>query len=109
TYASYSYILECLRSSIKIYLYDEGMLHSKTMIIDNDFCSIGSANIDFRSFEHNFESTMMIYSRKANSELKHQFMIDQSHSTRLFASSWRKRPLIQKAKESLVRLLSPIL
>lgn len=109
TYASYSYIYECLRSSIKIYLYDEGMLHSKTTIIDNDFCSIGSANIDFRSFEHNFESTMMIYSHKANAELKRQFFEDQNHSTRLYAATWRKRPMTQKAKESLVRLLSPIL
>ena len=54
TYASYSYVLECLRAGIKIYLYNGGMLHSKTMMIDEDFSSIGSANIDFRSFEHNF-------------------------------------------------------
>lgn len=109
TYASYSYIHECLRAGIKIYLYEGGMLHSKTMMIDSDFCSIGSANIDFRSFEHNFESTMFIYSAKANAELRRQFMTDQAGSTRVIASAWRKRPLIQRTKESIVRLLSPIL
>jgi len=109
TYASYSYIHECLRAGIKIYLFDEGMLHSKTMMIDSDFSSIGSANIDFRSFEHNFESTMFIYSQQANAELRRQFMIDQAMSTRLYASIWRKRPLTQRISESIVRLLSPIL
>ncbi len=109
TYASYSYVYECLRAGIKIYLFDAGMLHSKTMMIDNDFCSIGSANVDFRSFEHNFESTMFIYSAETNAELCRQFMADLSRSTRLYASQWRKRPMMQKAKESLVRLLSPVL
>ena len=109
TYASYSYIMECLRAGIKIYLYNGGMLHSKTMIIDNDFCSIGSANIDFRSFEHNFESTMFIYSRHANAELTHQFLDDQRESERVSEAAWRNRSKVQKAKESILRLLSPIL
>ena len=55
TLASYSYIMECLRAGIKIYLFEAGMLHSKTMMIDDRLSAIGSANIDFRSFEHNFE------------------------------------------------------
>ncbi len=109
TYASYSYIYECLRAGIKIYLYNGGMLHSKTMMIDDHFCSIGSANIDFRSFEHNFEATMFIYSAEANANLRHQFMLDLKDSDRVNASEWRKRPMSQKAKESIVRLLSPIL
>ena len=109
TYASYSYIMECLRAGIKIYLYNGGMLHSKTMIIDNDFCSIGSANIDFRSFEHNFESTMFIYSRHANAELTRQFLDDQRESERVSEAAWRNRSKVQKAKESILRPLSPIL
>lgn len=109
TYASYSYINECLRAGVKIYLYEGGMLHSKTMIVDDDFSSIGSANIDFRSFEHNFESTMFIYSRDINRQLRHQFMSDQAESSRVNPAVWRSRPMSQKAKESVVRLLSPIL
>ncbi|MCM1483279.1 MAG: cardiolipin synthase [Muribaculaceae bacterium] len=109
TYASYSYIFECLRAGIKIFLYDGGMLHSKTLIIDDELSAVGSANIDFRSFEHNFEATMFIYSRKVNSELMQRFEADMEESTRIQPSAWRHRPMKQKAVESVVRLLSPVL
>lgn len=109
TLASYSYIMECLRAGIKIYLFEAGMLHSKTMMIDDRLSAIGSANIDFRSFEHNFEETMFIFSSGVNTTLRAQFMADLQQSTRVRASVWRRRPIIQKAKESIVRLLSPVL
>ena len=109
TLASYSYIMECLRAGIKIYLFEAGMLHSKTMMIDDRLSAIGSANIDFRSFDHNFEETMFIFSSEVNTTLRAQFMADLQQSTRVRASVWRRRPIIQKAKESIVRLLSPVL
>lgn len=109
TYASFSYIMECLRAGIKIYLYEGGMLHSKVMIIDDNISSIGSANIDFRSFEHNFEDTMFIFSAQVNTELRRQFMIDLQDCRRVRASEWRRRPITQKAIQSIVRLLSPVL
>lgn len=109
TLASYSYIMECLRAGIKIYLFEAGMLHSKTMMIDDRLSAIGSANIDFRSFEHNFEETMFIFSSEVNTTLRAQFMADLQQSTRVRASVWRRRPIMQKAKESIVRLLSPVL
>lgn len=109
TYASYSYIMECLRSGIKIYLFKAGMLHSKTMMVDDRICAVGSANIDFRSFEHNFEDTMIIYSAKVNAELRRKFREDMESCTRVRASEWRRRPITQKALESIVRLLSPVL
>ena len=83
TYASYSYIHECLRAGIKIYLYNGGMLHSKTLIIDSEYSSIGSANIDFRSFEHNFEATMFISSSKVNRELSDRFALDEQQSDKI--------------------------
>lgn len=109
TYASYSYIMECLRAGIKFYLFNAGMLHSKTMMIDDRISFVGSANIDFRSFEHNFEDTMVIYSAKVNAELRKQFHTDMENSSRVRASDWRHRPITQKALESVVRLLSPVL
>lgn len=109
TYASRSYIYESLRAGIKIYLYNSGMLHAKTMIIDRDFASIGSANIDFRSFEHNFEGTMFIYSTKTNSILAKQFENDELESTRIKEPEWRNRSYVNKSFESVLRLLSPIL
>ena len=109
TYASRSYITQCLRAGIKIYMFNVGMLHSKTLIIDDNFCSIGSANMDFRSFEHNFESTMFIYSREVNSQLAKQFLADMAMSRRVNVVEWRNRSKWLKAKESMLRLLSPTL
>ena len=109
TYASFSYVQECLRSGVKVYLYNAGMLHAKTVIVDDEFISVGSANFDFRSFEHNFESNVMIYSREINAEMTHIFFEDIAMSERVHPGTWQKRPRAQKAKESMVRLLSPIL
>lgn len=109
TYASRSYISECLRAGVKIYLYQPGMLHSKTVVIDDDFASIGSANIDFRSFEHNFEANMFIYSKEVNATMKHRFADDMRQSVRIKLPAWRTRPIIHRAFESVLRLLSPVL
>lgn len=109
TYASRSYISECLRAGMKFYLFSAGMLHSKVVIVDDDFSSVGSANIDFRSFEHNFESNLMIYGTEVNSELRRLFSDDMSRSLRLRLQVWARRPLHHKAAESIMRLLSPVL
>lgn len=107
--ASFSYIKECLQAGIKIYLYDAGMLHSKMMLVDDEFTTIGSTNFDFRSIEHNFEANMFIYSKAFNEHMAAQFLDDQAHSTRINPSRWRSRPLYQKALESFMRLFAPIL
>ncbi|MDE6334662.1 MAG: cardiolipin synthase [Muribaculaceae bacterium] len=108
-YASSSYITECLRAGIKIYMYEAGMLHSKLIIVDDDFVTIGSTNFDFRSFEHNFEGNLFFYSREFTDKMLEIYREDLTHSTRVVPTLWRKRPLIRRAIESAVRLLSPIL
>ncbi|MDE6460719.1 MAG: cardiolipin synthase, partial [Paramuribaculum sp.] len=70
---------------------------------------IGSANMDFRSFEHNFEANMFIYSREVNKKMQSLFAEDMRSSKRIKISDWRKRPRKQKILESILRLLSPIL
>lgn len=107
--ASQSYIKECLASGIKFYFFENGMLHAKTMIIDNEFCTSGSTNFDFRSMEHNFESNIFIYSENINQMMKNIFNSDLENCTRINSTQWRHRPLPQRIKESFVRLLSPIL
>ena len=107
--ASFSYIAECLRAGIKIYLYELGMLHAKNIVIDDELSSVGSTNFDFRSFEHNFEANLFIYSREFNARMVDIFLADQRHSTRILPSNWSKRPWTSKTMESIVRLLSPIL
>ncbi len=108
-YASYSFIGECIKAGIKIYFYEPGMLHSKTLVIDDEFSSVGSTNFDFRSFEHNFESNIFVYSNKFNAQMKEIFMNDQAKCTRITPATWRKRHFRQKALESFMRLFSPIL
>lgn len=108
-YASYSYIAECLRAGIKIYFYEPGMLHSKTVVVDDEFSSVGSTNFDFRSFEHNFEGNMIVYSADFNRQMKEIFVNDMKSCQRVTPSVWRHRPITQKALESFMRLFSPIL
>lgn len=107
--ATRSYFTESLRAGIRLYLYEPGMLHSKVLIIDDTISSVGSTNFDFRSFEHNFEANMLIYSPEVNMQLRKSFMADQAQSIRINPEQWKERPYWQRTKESIWRLLSPIL
>lgn len=108
-WATCSYVQECLRAGIKVYFYEKGMLHSKAVIIDDDFCTVGSTNFDFRSFEHNFEANMLIYSTEFNARMKALFMRELHDSRRITSAEWNRRPFLEKSLESVMRLLSPIL
>lgn len=107
--ATGSYIGDCLRAGIKIYFYEPGMLHSKTIVIDDEFSTTGSTNFDFRSMEYNFECNAFIYSKDVNRRLTEIFFDDLQQSTRITIATWKHRPFLQKLKESCVRLLSPVL
>lgn len=109
TYASSSYVTECLRAGVKIYFYQPGMLHSKMFIVDDEISSVGSANFDFRSFEHNFEANLMMFSKELNQKLTEMFLKDQDNCRRVVYSEWRERSKGRRMAESLLRLLSPIL
>ncbi|MDE6478971.1 MAG: cardiolipin synthase [Muribaculaceae bacterium] len=108
-FGSRSYIDDCLKAGVKIYQFLPGMLHAKTMIIDDDFVTTGSVNFDFRSFENNFEANLLIYSEDVNRRMRDIFFQDLQFSQKLTLSQWRKRPTFEKTMEALVRLFSPIL
>ena len=108
-YASYSYVTQCLKSGIKVYLYSPGMLHAKVMIIDDSFVTAGSVNFDFRSFENNFEGNILIYDPETNRKMKDIFFDDLAKCKKLTVTEWKKRPVYYKVLESLVKLMSPIL
>ena len=108
-WASFSYISECIRAGVKVYLYTPGMLHSKAIIIDDDLATVGSCNFDFRSFEHNFEANMLVYSGSFNKRLKEIFLRDQAQSIRVVPATWHRRPLLERGMESFMRLFAPIL
>jgi len=108
-YASFSYITQCLKARIKVYLYEPGMLHAKAMIIDDELVTAGSTNFDFRSFENNFECNLLIYDAEMNRRMRDIFFEDLRKCRKLSLMKWRKRPLGQRFLESLLRLVSPIL
>ena len=108
-YASFSYITQCLKAGIKVYLYEPGMLHAKAMIVDDELVTAGSTNFDFRSFENNFECNLLIYNSAINRRMRDIFFEDLKRCRKLTLTKWRKRPLGQRFLESLLRLVSPIL
>lgn len=109
THASTSYVEECLLAGIKVYFYKTGMLHGKVLLIDNDFVTLGSTNFDYRSFEHNFEENIVMYSPEVNAEIAELFKKDQEDCKSMKLNEWNRRRRVRKARESLCRLLSPIL
>lgn len=108
-FASFSYITQCLKAGIKVYLYNPGMLHAKGMIIDDNIVTAGSTNFDFRSFENNFECNLIIYDCEVNRRMRDIFFRDMGQCTKLTYTSWHSRPIPQRVLESIVRLVSPIL
>lgn len=108
-YAGFSYVTQCLRAGIKVYLYNPGMLHAKGIIIDENLVIAGSTNFDYRSFENNFECSLIIYDREVNSRMRDIFFNDMRSCTKLTFNAWHRRPLLQRSLESVVRLVSPIL
>lgn len=108
-FAGHSYVTQCLRAGIKVYHYNPGMLHAKSIIVDDSLVIAGSTNFDYRSFENNFECSLVIYSNEVNRRMRDIFFEDLKSCTKLTFNQWRKRPLPQRFMESIVRLVSPIL
>lgn len=108
-YASFSYITQCLAAGIKVYLYKPGMLHAKSMVIDDDLVTAGSTNFDFRSFENNFECNLFIHDPELNARMRDIFYEDMKNCEKLQKEKWKRRPIGHRFLESLLRLVSPIL
>ncbi|MDF3000477.1 MAG: Cardiolipin synthetase [Bacillota bacterium] len=108
-WATYSYVGILLNLGAKIYIYDNGFLHAKTVCVDGEIASIGSANFDIRSFRLNFEANAFIYDAAEVYKLEAIFETDMMHSHELTKHLYRSRPPMIKFKESVFRLLSDLL
>ncbi len=104
-----SYATELLDAGVKVYLYSKGFNHSKVISIDGKFCIVGSANMDNRSLDHNFEITGIIYNPEVSQLIENQFLKDIDTCKPLASSKWAKRSTKNKIKESFARLLSPLI
>lgn len=107
--AAESYFEELLYSGVRIFRYNEGFVHAKTIVVDNNLSIVGTANIDVRSFDLNFEVNALVFSTQLNQQLSDAFMSDQFHSTEIHYDDWVQRGRWQRFLEALARLLSPLM
>lgn len=108
-WATQSYISDLLECGIKVYLYKEGFLHAKTLVVDGKIASVGTTNLDIRSFKLNFEMNAFIYSERVATELTAAFVKDMDCCELMTLEAYKNRPLVNRFRESISRLLSPIL
>ena len=109
-WASRSYVMEAIEAGVKVYLYTAGFNHSKLLVSDDNLCTIGSTNIDFRSFENNFEANAFFFDEGMAQRVKAVYLRDEAKSILVDdVSYFVKRPFLQRLFESTVRLLSPLL
>lgn len=107
--AASAYYTELLQYGAKIYKYNKGFIHAKTMVIDDDLAIVGSANMDYRSFDLNFEVNAMVYSKNIAGQLTQVFLDDLKEAEQIDAQIWLSRPKYVHLWEKCVRLLSPFL
>ncbi len=108
-YASRSFYDLLLKAGVKIFEYQPRILHSKLMTIDGKWTLLGSANMDTRSFHHNFELNLLIYGRNSAKQASEQIRSDLGHSHEIVLEEFMKRSLRSQLLENACRLLSPIL
>lgn len=108
-WASMSYIGELLNAGVKFYVYEKGFLHSKVVLMDHFVSSVGTANLDIRSFKLNFEVNAFLYDENISSKLTDEFIDDLKDCTEITLEGYAQRGRIVKIKESVSRLLSPML
>jgi len=107
--ASRSYYEDLLDAGVKVYLYQLGLIHSKTMTVDYDLAFIGTSNFDIRSFRLNFEVNMVFYEAYVAEALLAQQQIYIDNSEQLAPDAWSRQRLHQRLGQNLARLLSPLL
>jgi cardiolipin synthase A/B len=107
--AGMTYAEDLARAGVQVLLYHGEYFHSKTVCVDSRICSIGSANIDIRSFSINYETNLVIYDAAVTRELESDFEADSRHCTPFSAEEYRTRAVSSRLVDSVMRLGSPLL
>ncbi len=108
-YAGKSYWSDLLAMGVKVYLYTKGMMHSKLVLVDGAWASVGSANLDNRSLHLNFEVGCLLHTPARVAELEAAFLRDLEASTPLDPAEYERRSALARTAENACRLLSPVL
>ncbi len=106
--STYSYVKDLASAGIHFYFYKAGFIHSKLIVSDDKIVSLGSANMDFRSLEHNFETNVILYGDETASIFHNIFERDMADSESFDMKRWKSRPFSMRIKESIARLFSPV-
>lgn len=107
--ASKSNYNDLLQAGVEIYLYQKGFVHAKTLVTDGKLSIVGTANMDYRSFELNFEVNVNIYDRPFAEQMRKVFFDDLKDAKKIDAEKWYKRPAYQQFPEKFARLFSPVM
>ena len=108
-WATYSYLGELMQHGAKCYTYDNGFLHAKGLVADEEVFCYGTANMDIRSFALNFEVNAVVYDSRKAREMVQRFRDDLQYCTEITPELYRGRSLRIRFQEQVCRLLSPIL
>lgn len=108
-WANYSYCGELIKSGARVFRYENGFLHAKTLVVDGEVSTVGSANFDVRSFRLNFEANAFVYDKEFATKMEKTFEDDMKLSTEVTLEDYESRGLWIKIKEAVSVLLSDIL
>lgn len=100
---------DLLRAGVEIYLYQKGFVHAKTMVTDGKLSMVGTANMDYRSFDLNFEVNAIVYDEAFAEKLRTVFFEDIKHAKKINEKIWLNRPFYYKLADRIARLFSPAL
>ncbi|MDY4077475.1 MAG: cardiolipin synthase [Clostridium sp.] len=108
-WAASAYVGDLLNAGAKVYLYQNGFIHAKTIVADGKVCTVGTANMDMRSYCLNFEVNAFIYDDRVANNLETQFFKDIEDCKVMTKEEYDKRSVSLRIRESIIRLISPIL
>ena len=107
--AARSYFDELLKAGVEIYFYTRGFVHSKSIVFDKKVAIVGTANMDYRSFDLNFEVNAIVYDVDFATELTEVFYDDIKDAQKIDPDAWYTRPTHKQLLEKTARLLSPLM
>src|SRR6185295_13557185 len=102
-YAGRSHYTDLLAAGVRIYEWREALMHAKTAVIDSHWASVGSTNLDWRSFVHNYEADLVVEDADFAGVLERRFQLDLEAATPIDADAWRDRGAVNRVKEWVAR------
>ena len=108
-WVAHTYFDSLLAAGVNIFLYKKGFLHSKVLIVDDTISTVGSCNMDIRSFHLNYEVNAVYYNKKITKQLTEQFRRDLQFCIKINAADRKKLNVLKRLRNSIFRIISPVL